>query len=261
MAEVAGSVTEQTGEGSPVADPTVVLDDVHVTYRVYQDRRPRLRELVAGRFKTRAHREIHAVKGVSFTAYEGEAIGVIGSNGSGKSTLMQAIAGLLPATKGAVYARSQPTLLGVGSALQRNVSGRRNIILGGLALGMSRKQVEEQVEEIIDFSGLREAIDLPLRTYSSGMKARLHFAIATSVIPEILLVDEALAVGDEDFHRRSDKRIEALRSKAGTIFLVTHSLNQVKETCSRAIWLEDGRLQEDGDPPKVIKAYKASLKA
>lgn len=240
--------------------PNVVLDDVHVTYRVYEDRKASLRQVVAERFRSRNYREIHAVQGVSLTAYSGEAIGVIGANGSGKSTLLRAVAGLLPVTGGAVYARTEPALLGVDAALQPVLSGRRNIELGGLALGMSRKELAERFDEIVEFSGLADAIDLPLRTYSSGMRARLHFSIATSVMPEILLIDEALSVGDEDFRQRSEARIRELQESAGTIFLVTHSLASVRETCSRALWLDRGRLRQDGAVDDVVGAYKASVK-
>lgn len=242
-----------------LADATVVLDDVHVTYRVYEDRRPRLREIVANKGRRPSFREIKAVRGVDLVAHRGESIGLIGHNGSGKSTMMQAIAGLLPATHGAVYASSQPSLLGVSAALQPNVSGRRNIELGGLALGMTHEQIAAQMPGVIKFTGLAESIDLPLRTYSSGMRARLHFAIATSVEPEILLIDEALSVGDETFKRRSKKRINALREKAGTIFLVSHSLSTIVDTCTRCLWLHQGELVADGDPAEVVQEYRASV--
>lgn len=236
--------------------PTIVLDDVHVTYHVYEDRRPQLKDLVANRFKRPASRSIHAVRGVSFTAFEGEAIGVIGGNGAGKSTLFRAMAGLLPPTAGSVYARSQPSLLGVGAALQPQVSGRRNIQLGCLALGLSTEEIKERTGDIISFAGLEEFIDLPLRTYSSGMKARLHFAIATSVEPELLLIDEALSVGDAEFKHRSKQRIKELRAKAGTVFLVSHSLQSITSTCSRAIWMERGKVVADDDAKTVVEAYR-----
>lgn len=239
------------------AQPTLYLDDVHVTYRVYEDRRPQLKDIVAAGFRRPASRAIHAVRGVSFTAFEGEAIGVIGGNGAGKSTLLRSMAGLLPPTSGAVYAHSQPLLLGVGAALQPGVSGRRNIELGGLALGMSHADVAAKTPEIIEFSGLAEFIDLPLRTYSSGMRARLHFAIATSVEPELLLIDEALAVGDADFKRRGQERIEELKAKAGTVFLVSHSLRNVEKTCDRALWLERGELVADGPVGEVVEGYRS----
>jgi teichoic acid transport system ATP-binding protein len=255
-AKPAAPADRPTGRG----EFSVVADDVHVTYYVYEDRRASLRRMVAERTRPRPARAIHAVQGVSFTAKPGEVIGVIGPNGSGKSTLMQALAGLLPVTGGAVYARSDPSLLGVGAVLQPNVSGRRNIILGGLALGLSRKQVEEHYDGVVEFSGLGDFIDLPLRTYSSGMRARLHFSIATAVVPDILLIDEALAVGDEDFKGRSESRIAEMRQQAGTIFLVSHSLGSIKQTCTRALWMQNGELVADGRPGEVADAYQKEAK-
>ncbi len=162
---------------------TIRVENLHVRYRVYEDVHRTLRSMFVTRGRGRMHREVHAIRGVSFTARAGEAIGVIGSNGSGKSTLMRAIAGLLPVTEGTVYARFTPMLLGVGAVLNKSLSGRRNILLGGLALGLTREQVEEREEEIIDFAGIRDAIDLPMKTYSSGMGARLQFAISAAVEP------------------------------------------------------------------------------
>jgi teichoic acid transport system ATP-binding protein len=246
----------ETRVATSASAATLFLDDVHVTYRVYEDRRPHLKDIVAAGFRRPASRAIYAVRGVSFTAFEGEAIGVIGGNGAGKSTLLRSMAGLLPPTSGAVYASSQPLLLGVGAALQPGVSGRRNVELGGLALGMSFDEVSERMPEIIDFSGLADFIDLPLRTYSSGMKARLHFAIATSIEPELLLIDEALTVGDADFKRRAQQRIDELKAKAGTVFLVSHSLRSVEKNCDRALWLEKGELVVDGPVEEVVGAYR-----
>jgi teichoic acid transport system ATP-binding protein len=234
----------------------VVLDDVHVTYRVYEDRRPSLREKVRG--ERRRAREIHAVRGVSMVAKRGESIGIVGRNGSGKSTLLQALAGVLPVDQGEVYARSQPTLLGVGSALQNNVSGRRNIVLGCLALGLPAAEVDGRVDDVIAFAGLEEFIDLPMSAYSSGMRARLLFAIATAVVPDILVIDEALSVGDEAFRLKSKERIAALREEAGTVFLVSHALDTIAESCSRVLWMERGRLIADGDPDDIVARYRAS---
>ncbi|MFA9429699.1 ABC transporter ATP-binding protein [Egicoccus sp. AB-alg2] len=250
-------VTAQEEEGHL----TVLTRDLHVTYRVYEDRRPRMKDFLAGGLKRPSYREIHAVRGVDLEARSGEAIGVLGHNGSGKSTLMQAIAGLLPASKGEVYASSQPNLLGVSAALSKNSSGRRNIVLGGLALGLSREEIAARVDDTIEFTGLDDFIDLPIRTYSSGMRARLHFAIATMVEPEILLVDEALSVGDEEFKERSKKRIDRLRDQAGTVFIVSHSLGSIRDLCTRAIWLHKGLVREDGTPVEVVKSYKKYLKA
>jgi teichoic acid transport system ATP-binding protein len=243
--------------GVDPATVNVVLDDVHVTYRVYEDRRPSLRDAVRGR--RRQYRPIHAVRGVSLVARQGESIGIVGRNGSGKSTLLQALAGLLPVDAGEVFARSQPTLLGVGSALQATLSGRRNVVLGCLALGMPAAEVDERVEEIIAFAELEEFIDLPMRTYSSGMRARLLFAIATAVVPDILVIDEALAVGDERFRIKSTERIAALRDAAGTVFLVSHALDTIAESCTRVIWLERGRILADGDPSEIVARYRAAI--
>ena len=237
---------------------TVLADHVHVRYRVYQDVKHTLRSLVAAAGRRRRFREIHAVNDISFEAHAGEVIGVIGPNGSGKSTLMKAVAGLLPANEGAIYARATPMLLGVGAVLNKSLSGRRNILLGGLALGLTKRQVMEREKEIIKFAGIGEAIDRPMKTYSSGMSARLQFAISAAVKPEILIIDEALAVGDRDFRRKSRQRIEELRESAGTVFLVTHSMQDVRRSCTRALWLHEGTLEMDGAPDEVIAAYEDS---
>lgn len=240
---------------------TVVTRDLNVVYRVYEDRKTRLRDVFAGRARSRPFREIHAVKGVSLTAGSGEMIGVVGPNGSGKSTLMQALAGLLPATSGTVHASSQPVILGVSAVLRPALSGRRNVMIGGLALGMTRKEVEERFDDIVAFAGLEEFIDLPMKAYSTGMRARLHFAIATAVTPEILLIDEALAVGDQQFKQRSLARVRELQQKAGTVFLVTHNHNEVRDHCTRALWMEQGVVRADGDPIDVVKAYEERVKS
>lgn len=238
--------------------PVVVVDDVHVIYKVFPGGKrvggARVKNVrISKKVKLR---EVHAVKGVSFTIYEGESIGIIGSNGSGKSSLMKVLAGITQATKGAVYAKSRPTLLGVGAALMPNLSGEKNILLGGMALGFSRKDMESSVDEITDFAGLEDAIDLPMRTYSQGMSARLRFAIAAHRTHDILIIDEALAVGDKAFKNRSQARMIEMRDGAGTVFLVSHSMKSIKETCNRVLWLEKGDLRMDGDPDTVIAAYE-----
>lgn len=250
-------LTPATGdERGPMGTPTIKVEDVHVRYRVYADKRRTLRDRVLNAWKPRRYTEVHALKGVSFTAHAGEVIGVIGPNGSGKSTLMRVIAGLQPIAAGAVYARSTPMLLGVGAVLNKQLSGRRNILLGGLALGMSRPEILAREKAIIDFSGIGHAIDLPMRTYSSGMSARLQFSISAAVEPEILIVDEALAVGDKDFKRKSHRRIGELRGAAGTVFLVSHTMPSLLKTCTRIIWLEDGIIRGDGDPAEIVGEYQ-----
>lgn len=233
----------------------VVVEDVFVTYRVYEQRRTDLRALFANGFKPREYRAIEAVRGVSFEAKLGELVGLIGPNGSGKSTLLRAMAGMLPPTSGRVFALSRPMLLGVGATLKPDLSGRRNIMIGGLALGFSRAQVEEMEPDIVEFAGLEEFIDLPLRTYSSGMRARLHFSIATAVTPEILLIDEFLSVGDKEFRAKSAQRIEEIRADAGAVFLVSHNLTEIERACERVIWLERGQIVMDGATSEVLAAY------
>ena len=256
----------ESSESTYVATPTTAVEapeglvmiraeDVHVKYRVYQDVKRSLKSQIKQLGRGRRYREIHAVKGITFDAHAGEAIGIIGANGSGKSTLMRAIAGLLPVNDGAVYARATPMLLGVGAVLNKGLSGRRNIMLGGLALGLTREEVLEREKEIIKFADIGDSIDLPMNTYSSGMGARLQFAISAAVRPEILIIDEALSVGDKDFKKKSQDKIEELRDSAGVVFLVTHAMGSVRQTCNRTMWLHGGNLMMDGETEEVIDAY------
>jgi teichoic acid transport system ATP-binding protein len=201
-------------------------------------------------------KEVHAIRGVSFVVYRGDAVGVIGTNGSGKSTLLKAIAGLLPPHRGAVYAQGQPSLLGVNAALMRELSGERNIVLGCLAMGMSPDEMKAKYEEIVEFADLKPGfIQYPMSTYSSGMGARLRFAIAAARTHDVLLVDEALATGDAKFRRRSKAKINELRQDAGAVFLVAHNLDVIEETCNRVIWLDEGTIKMDGEPKDVLAAY------
>jgi teichoic acid transport system ATP-binding protein len=244
--------------------PTVIVDDVHIVYRVHGAGTGRgsavaaLSRMVSRRGDPNV-RQVHAVRGVSFTAYRGEAVGLIGSNGSGKSTLLRAIAGLLPPERGRVYTHGQPSLLGVNAALMNDLTGERNVILGGLAMGMSREEVQRRYEEIVDFSGINEKgdfISLPMRTYSSGMAARLRFSIAAAKNHDVLMIDEALATGDRRFQKRSEERIRRLRGEAGTVFLVSHNNKSIRDTCDRVLWLEKGELRMDGPTREVLEAYE-----
>lgn len=240
--------------------PTVIADDVHIVYRVNGGPRGRGSATAAlSRILRRKNapgmREVHAVRGVTFMAYRGESIGLIGSNGSGKSTLLKAVAGLLPTERGKVYTDGQPSLLGVNAALMNDLTGERNVILGGLAMGMSREQIRERYEGIVDFSGINEKgdfITLPMRTYSSGMAARLRFSIAAAKDHDVLMIDEALATGDRKFQKRSEARIRELRKDAGTVFLVSHNNKSIRDTCDRVLWLEKGELLMDGPTDEVI---------
>jgi teichoic acid transport system ATP-binding protein len=247
--------------------PTVVAAGVDIVYRVNGTGAGRGSATAAlNRILRRKHaekaagtRKVHAVRNVSFIAYKGEAIGLVGTNGSGKSTLLKAVAGLLPVENGHIYTNGQPSLLGVNAALMGDLTGERNVHLGGLAMGMSREEVRERYQDIVDFSGINEKgdfITLPMRTYSSGMGARLRFSIAAAKDHDVLLIDEALATGDRSFQRRSEARIKELRQRAGTVFLVSHNNKSIRDTCDRVLWLERGELLMDGPTDEVLQAYE-----
>jgi teichoic acid transport system ATP-binding protein len=239
----------------------VVVDDLHIVYRVYGaggDRGTAATALlrIMGRKTRGSIREVHAIRGISFVAYRGDAIGVIGRNGSGKSTLLRAIAGLLPPEQGNVYSTGEASLLGVNAALLEDLTGERNVILGCLAMGMTKQEAKDRYQSIVDFSGVGDFIDLPMKTYSSGMGSRLRFAIAASKSHDVLLVDEALATGDAEFRVKSHARIEELRHDAGTVFLVAHNLEEVEQTCNRVIWMERGQMVTQGeDVTGIIDKY------
>ncbi|MFH8805166.1 ABC transporter ATP-binding protein [Streptomyces sp. NPDC017936] len=254
------------GADEPV--PTVVVDGVDIVYRVNGTGAGRgsataaLNRILRRKQSEKAAgvRTVHAVKNVSFVAHKGEAIGLIGTNGSGKSTLLKAVAGLLPVERGKIYTDGQPSLLGVNAALMGDLTGERNVHLGGLAMGMSREQIKERYQEIVDFSGINEKgdfISLPMRTYSSGMGSRLRFSIAAAKDHDVLLIDEALSTGDARFQARSAERIQEMRAHAGTVFLVSHSNAAIRTTCDRVLWLERGELRMDGPTEEVMQAYEA----
>ncbi|MGB5953140.1 MAG: ABC transporter ATP-binding protein [Ornithinimicrobium sp.] len=244
--------------------PAVIVSDVNISYRVF-GAGSAAKMNAGGRWgkamnKARTQvgtREIHAVKDVSFVAYRGESIGVIGRNGSGKSTMLRSVAGLIPPTSGSIYLNGGAALLGVNAVLMRNLTGARNIMIGGQALGLSRRQLLDKFDEIVAFADIGDFINLPMSSYSSGMAARLRFAISTAVVPDILVVDEALATGDAQFQARATERIAKIRESAGTIFIVSHTASQVKSLCSRVLWMDAGHLIMDGAPKDVMPAYRA----
>jgi teichoic acid transport system ATP-binding protein len=254
------------GSAKALGDPTMVVDHVHVRYRVFGGKRmgastgykPSLYRRIFDRASSAvgAVSEVHAVRGVSFVARQGESIGIIGRNGAGKSTLLRAIAGLMPYSEGAVYANGQCALLGVNAALLTQLTGERNIMLGGLALGLTKPQVRERFDSIVEFSGIGEFVRLPMNAYSSGMASRLRFAISTAKVPDILMIDEALSTGDAEFQRRSRDKILEVKEQAGTVFLVSHSAKAIESMCERALWLDKGQLVMDGPAPEVLAAYK-----
>lgn len=265
--DVATSAREGSGPagGSGPTTPapteaTVVVQDLHLTYRIVgrtaQGGAPAALRRMLLREDAPGVRSVHAVRGVSFTAYRGESIGLIGPNGSGKSTLLRAIAGLMAPSQGEVWTRGDAALLGVSAAMMGAMSGDQNILLGCLAVGMTPDEIAQEYDAICDFAGIGDFVKLPMNTYSSGMRARLLFAIASVRAPDILLIDEALATGDAQFRRHSEQRIRELRDEAGTVFLVSHGLGVIRETCDRAIWLEQGKIIVDGEANAVVDAYE-----
>jgi teichoic acid transport system ATP-binding protein len=235
----------------------IKANELHVDFEVFSDRRASLKSRLIDRGVV-GRQVVQALRGISFDVYEGESVGVVGLNGSGKSTLLAAVAGVLPLTRGELLVSEEPRLMGVGAALLGEASGLRNIRLGCLALGMTKQEVDEQLDALVDFTELGDAIHRPLKTYSSGMRARVQFVVATAIEPRILLIDEALGVGDKDFRQKSQQKVEEIIRSAGTLMMVNHSLAELQSFCQRGIWLADGQMVMDGPIDDVIEAYEKS---
>jgi teichoic acid transport system ATP-binding protein len=240
----------------------VKVDDVSITYRTTFERKPTLKQALVrfGRGE-RAVREVQALKNISFEVTNGTSMGIIGANGAGKSTLMRAMAGILPPTSGSIEVWGKAsTLLALGVGFNQSLSGRENIILGGLATGLSRKEVEERANDVAEWTELGDFIDMPMRTYSSGMSARVGFSVAVHMEPDILMIDEALSTGDAHFREKANAKMAELRESARAMFLVSHGLGSIKEMCNEAIWLDRGTLMMRGDPSEVVDEYMTFLK-
>ena len=244
----------------PLGPPTVLVQRLSVHYRVAST------EVAVGSLsaKQRAARRIgwsrtvtvRAVDNISFVARAGESVGVVGHNGSGKSTLLRVMAGLETPTAGRVLASSTPSFLGVNAALVPELSGLENVRLGLLAMGLRPDEMKDAVPDVLELAGIGASVHLPMKTYSSGMGARLRFAISAAARPEILLIDEALATGDAASKDRSEARMAEIRRHAGTIFLVSHAAQTIEEMCTRAIWLHQGELVLDGPAYETARAYR-----
>jgi ABC-type polysaccharide/polyol phosphate transport system ATPase subunit len=237
------------------------VEDVSVTYRTSLESAPTLKSTVLklGR-REKIVREIKALKSVSFEVPEGQVLGVVGANGAGKSTLMRTVAGILPPNSGRVEVHGRvSTLLALGVGFNRKMTGRQNVVLGGLAAGLTRDQLAEKYDEIVAFAELEEFMDMPMRTYSSGMYGRLAFAVAVTMEPEILLIDEALSVGDARFRKKSFRKMRELCREDRTIVLVSHALGSIKELCDQAIWMHKGELRMWDEPEAVVDAYTEFL--
>lgn len=241
---------------------SVLVEDLHKVYRAETEdladvpaRRRRLAR-IGKAFGQPYRADVEALAGVSFRVFEGENVGLLGVNGSGKTTLLRLIAGLETPTSGQVLATATPALLGVNAALIPHLTGARNIELGLLALGYSSKEAKSSIQRVADLAGIGKAIHRPMKTYSSGMGARLRFAISMATDPEILLIDEALGTGDAAFSERAAEAVAELRAKAGTIFLVSHAAQTIEEMCTRAVWLHEGRIIADGPAEVVALHYR-----
>jgi ABC-2 type transport system ATP-binding protein len=233
----------------------VTVENVWKYFRLYQEKNQYLKSTLL-RGRRARYDEFWALKGVDFEIPYGSTFGIIGPNGSGKSTLLKCLAGILSPDKGNVACNGRmAALLELGAGFHPDLSGRENIYLNGAILGMTRSEIDRKLEEIIDFSGLEKFVDTPVKNYSSGMVVRLGFAIATNVDPEILIIDEVLAVGDESFQHRCHEKIESFRQDGRTIILVSHGLMQVAQLCSTVAWLEKGVMKEIGPSYEVISKY------
>lgn len=239
--------------------PAISVQDVSVRFRPYVDRKPTLRRSIP-RLQTRQQTVVEALVDVSFEVRKGEAFGVIGRNGAGKSTLMRCIARTLNPDAGKVVVNGRlSSLLQLGVGFNPELSGRQNIYLGCLANGLRRREVDEIADEIIEHTELESAIERPVKTYSSGMYARLGFSISMALKPDILLLDEILAVGDEGFREKSLQAMRELLGRSGTIVFVSHSLDKVVEFCDQALWLDSGRVQMLGDATRTVDAYRRAF--
>ena len=236
----------------------IEVRNVTMQYRITNDRISNIKEYIIKRLKKRLQVSYFtALDDVSFSVKRGEVLGLIGHNGAGKSTILKVISGIVRPTKGSVHIRGNIVpMLELGSGFDFDMTGRENIYLNGAILGYSEEFLKSKYDEIVEFSEIGQFIDLPLRNYSSGMVARLGFAIATVVEPEILIVDEVLAVGDANFQEKSKKRMMNLMSGGTTVLFVSHSLAQIRELCDHVVWMDHGKVKMYGQTQAVCDAYE-----
>ncbi len=236
----------------------VEIDDVSKKFRLYHERNQTLKSAIMRR-RTSVHEDFWALRDVSFDVPEGSTFGLVGRNGSGKSTLLKCLAKIYWPTSGSIrYHGRMAALLEVGSGFHHELSGRENIYLNGSILGMSKKEIDRKYDEIVDFSGVEHFIDQPVKNYSSGMYVRLGFSVAISVEPDILVVDEVLAVGDAEFQEKCLTKFGDYRREGRTVIMVSHSMESVRAMCDHAAWLNQGQLMAVGDADQTIAAYEAS---
>ena len=239
----------------------IEVRDVTMRFRMANDRINSLKEFLVQKIRGKLeYREFTALNHVTFEVNRGEVVGLIGHNGAGKSTMLKIISGILKPTEGSVTVRGNVVpMLELGSGFDFDMTGRENVFLNGAIMGYSESFLEERFEEIAAFSELEQFIDVPLRNYSSGMVARLAFAIAALVEPEILIVDEVLAVGDAEFQEKSKRRMLELMGGGTTVLFVSHSLEQIRELCDRVVWIEQGSVVAFGEAKEICDRYEGSL--
>jgi lipopolysaccharide transport system ATP-binding protein len=253
-----GRVTSNDG-GDPAREIALSVESVSKTFRVHQERANSLKQFIATGGRNR-YDEFYALRDVSLEVRVGEALGIIGHNGSGKSTLLKCMAKILQPNQGTITVHKRmAALLELGAGFHPDLSGRDNVFLNAAILGMARREIDERFDEIVAFSGLAEFIDAPVKTYSSGMYVRLAFAVAINVDPELLLIDEILAVGDVSFQQKCMEKFVELREQNRTLVLVTHDTGSVRHFCDRAIWLDHGQIKADGVPADVIDEYTETM--
>lgn len=244
-----------------MAEPAIEVADVAKRFRLVHERNSTLKATIFSGFKRTVHEEFWALKGVSFDVPEGKTYGLIGHNGSGKSTLLKCMARIYQPNRGAITTRGKlSALLELGAGFHPELSGRENVYLNGSILGMSKRDIDKRFDSIVEFAGLEQFIDTPVKNYSSGMFVRLGFSVAITVEPDILLVDEVLAVGDESFQQRCMEKFADLRASGRTVVIVSHSLDSVRSMCDSAAWLDHGMLQKEGDAHEVVSAYLESVR-
>ena len=244
-----------------MAQPAVSVRNVSKRFRLYHEKNQYLKTALL-RGRRARYDEYQALNGISFDVQQGSTFGIIGSNGSGKSTLLKCLTGILTPEQGSVEVHGHiAALLELGSGFHPDLSGRENVFLNGAILGMSRKELDEKFDEIVDFAGLKQFIDMPVKNYSAGMTVRLGFAIAINVNPEILIIDEVLAVGDDEFQLKCYEKIDQFRRAGKTIIIVSHGLGDIQRICDQVAWIEKGVLQRVGDPAVVVPEYLSTSRS
>ncbi|MDQ0298922.1 teichoic acid transport system ATP-binding protein [Salibacterium salarium] len=235
----------------------VVANNVTKKFKLYESQTERLKDLLMPKS---FGEEFFALRNVSFEAEQGDIIGLLGVNGSGKSTLSNIIAGIVPETSGDIQITGEPAIIDISSGLNSKLTGRENIEMKCLMLGFTKKEIRNMEQNIIEFAEMDKFIDQPVKSYSKGMKSRLGFSINVSIDPDILIVDEALSVGDKAFAKKSLEKMQEFKERGKTMFFVSHSLGQIREFCNKAIWLEFGEMKASGPLTEVAAEYDQFLK-